>query len=435
MPQVSVIVPSWKYWKNPLKLQPLWEMYYATFIDSRFADFEVDIVDLREYGGHQRGSGIQEQDVYFYWIMKSADAHEIYGVVEQLRGAFPASVHIAGGNHVDHHPKQCTQIFDAIVLGTAEELVVKALQEWQAGELKSLYKTDEVYPFCNYPHPLRHYLPSHRIVNREHFSQYGGVVGTGVYFSRGCGFKCNFCVYNNPGSFEYRTPNQIATEIEYLKTTYGVEGVNLRDEVCIPVNPRIARGYLEAIGHGGVLWRGQTIPMGSEEMVKLAAESGCQELALGIESVDSDAVLHISNKPSKSIENNRRYIEMLKKAGIKVKICLIFGLPGESNRVLEKTIDFLEETEPDYVAVSGFDPVPGSPFFKKAEAYGIKNIDGDFSKHSHLLFRFGEDEDEDVGLPFEYEAETPYGPGRTRGDIVSDLQAIQSYLRENNMCY
>ena len=175
--------------------------------------------------------------------------------------------------------------------------------------------------------------------------------------------------------------------------------------------------------------------MGSEEMVKLAAESGCQELALGIESVDSDAVLHISNKPSKSIENNRRYIEMLKKAGIKVKICLIFGLPGESNRVLEKTIDFLEETEPDYVAVSGFDPVPGSPFFKKAEAYGIKNIDGDFSKHSHLLFRFGEDEDEDVGLPFEYEAETPYGPGRTRGDIVSDLQAIQSYLRENNMCY
>ena len=127
------------------------------------------------------------------------------------------------------------------------------------------------------------------------------------------------------------------------------------------------------------------------------------------------------------------YIEMLKNAGIRVKVCLIFGLPGESNRVLQKTIAFLEDVEPDYVAVSGFDPVPGSPFFKKAEEYGIKNIDDDLSKHSHLLFRFGEDED--VGLPFEYEAQTPYGPGRTRDDIVSDLRDIQSYLRENKMSY
>ena len=157
-----------------------------------------------------------------------------------------------------------------------------------------------------------------------HFSQYGGVTGTGVYFSRGCSFKCSFCVYNNPGKFEYRSYDRITAEIAYLKSCYNVRGVNLRDEVCIPVKREIAKPFLEAIGDSGVIWRGQTVPFGDEEMVKLAAESGCQELALGMESADSDEVLIISNKPSRSIERNKRYVEVLKKHGIKIKICLIF---------------------------------------------------------------------------------------------------------------
>ena len=77
----------------------------------------------------------------------------------------------------------------------------------------------------------------------------------------------------------------------------------------------MASEYLEAIGNGGVIWRGQTVPFGDENMVRLARDSGCVELAIGVESADSDRVLEISNKPSKSLDESRRYIELLKKYG------------------------------------------------------------------------------------------------------------------------
>jgi len=433
MLHVGVVVPSWHYWFNPVKLQPLWELYYATFIDEHVPGTDVCLVDMRGQDVPVSEQPIPEKDVYFYWIMKSADSVEIYETVKRIRVMYPKAVHIAGGTHVDHHLTECSEIFDAAISGTAEAQIIQAFAGLQSGELLSVYRQDALQPFCEFGHARRDFLPTERVVNNLHFQEYGGVAGTGVYFSRGCGFKCSFCVYNNPPKFEYRTPEQITAEIEYLKENYGVRGVNLRDEVCIPVNPKLSRGYLEAIGKAGVIWRGQTVPFGTEEMVKLAAEAGCKELALGIESADSDLVLEISNKPSKSIENNKKYIELLKSYGIRVKVCMILGLPGESRHVLERTVKFLEEVEPAYVAVSGFDPVPGSPFYMNPEKYGIKRIDHNLEKHAHLLYRHGEDED--VGLPFEYEKEGPWGTTLSRNEIIDNIKSLQSWLRDRSMAY
>jgi radical SAM superfamily enzyme YgiQ (UPF0313 family) len=426
---VGVVIPSWHYWLDPIKLQPLWEMYYATLIEDKVFDVNVQIIDRR---GNQ-DQPLPECDVYFYWVMKSADSQEAYDIVASLRQLYPQSTHMAGGNHVDHLTELCSQHFDTVFLGTAEGLIIQAFTDYRQNNLQTIYRASSNFPFSEYKHARRNLLPTDRIVNNQHFSQYGGVPGTGIYLSRGCSYKCSFCVYNNPGKFEYRTPAQITEEIEYLKKYYGVKGINLRDEVCIPVKKSIAQPFLEAIGNSDVIWRGQTVPFGNEDMVKLAAESGCKEVALGMESADSDDVLIISNKPSKSIDRNKRYVEILKKYGIKVKICLIFGLPGESEHVVERTIKFLEEVQPDYVALSGFDPVPGSPFFNQPEKYGLKFIDKDFSKHAHLIYRFGDEEE--VGLPFEYEKNAPWGKSLSRNQIVNNIKTMQAWLRERGMSY
>lgn len=428
---VGVVIPSWHYWLDPVKLQPLWELYYATLIEDRIKDAQVQILDMRGSGA-PTADDLPEQDVYFYWVMKSADAFEIYDTVRTLRSRFPKALHLAGGNHVDHMTEECAEIFDTCFLGTAEELIVQTIENLPTRPDK-VYRPAAPFHFTNYTHPRRNFLPAERITNTAHFVRYGGALGTGVYFSRGCSFKCRFCVYNNPTTFEYRNPEQITAEIEYLKTHYGVGGVNLRDEVAIPVNPRLAKDFLEAIGKGGVIWRGQTVPFGSEEMVALARQSGCQELALGVESVDSDLVLEIANKPAKTIDNCRRYIELLKKYDIKVKMCLVFGLPGESRQVVERTIRFLEEVQPDFVALSGFDPVPGSAFHREPEKYGIKHIDTDLSRHAHLLFRFGDEEE--VGLPFEYEEMTPWGKSFSSAEIAENIKTLQKWLREKDMSY
>lgn len=430
---LKIIIPSWRYWFDPLKIQPLWEMYYGTFIQERFPDADVHLVDLREPEARQPEFEISESDIYFYWIMKSADAAEVYDVVKRLREKYPRSLHLAGGTHVENCREESGQVFDSIYLGTAEELIAESIKDLQTKQLKKVYESATPFPFENYSHPSRHFLAPHRIVNTKHFSQYGELPATTVYFSRGCSFSCNFCIYNFPKKFEYRRPGQITAEIEYLKKEFHIEAVNLKDEVCIPPNTNLCRDYLEAIGKAGIIWRGQTVPAGSEDMIKLARQSGCVELALGIESVYSDKVLQLSNKPSPSVEKNRKFIEMARKHGIKIKTCLVFGLPGEGKDVLEKTIRYLEEVQPDYVAVSGFDPIPGSYFYKNSKEFGIKSIDPDLSKHAHLLFRFGDHED--VGLPFEYEAQTPWGASLTREETADNIRRIQQYLNEKKMVY
>ena len=432
MLNIAAVIPSWHYWKDPTKLQPLWELYYATLLREQCLDVNVEVIDLRDWPKNQQVD-LPERDIYFYWINKSADAPEVYGIVGDTKRKYPGSIHIASGNHVDRLTEECAGIFDASIVGSGEELLLQALADLRVNRLQPVYRSNQIFHFASYPFPQRDFLPDSKIVHDKHFSQYGLIPGSSVYFSRGCVFHCSFCVYNNPNRFELRRPDQITAEIRYLKQRYGVRGINLRDEVCIPVNRKEAVAMFEVIAAENIVWRGQTIPMGSEEIIKLARQSGCLELAIGVESVESDKVLKLSNKPSTSVDANRRFIELLKKHGIKVKVCLIFGLPGETNQVVEKTIRFIEEVKPDYVALSGLDVVPGSVFHEHAKSLGIKSIEKDLSKHAHLMFRFGDDEE--VGLPFEYEKMTPWGPSLTREEIANNIKQVQQYLRDHGMVY
>ena len=431
MDKIKVIIPSWSYWKNPLKLQPLWELHYATWLRKNLSNFKIIVEDLRDKEKNFIPTGA---NIYFFWLMKSADSQEVYSICNGIKKNEPDSYIIIGGTHADHMPQETLHNCDVVLQGTSEDTLVELINDYKNKKKKfGIIERKKVCLFNDLPFPDRDFIEKKKVVNNLHFEKYGNVIGTGAYFSRGCSFNCRFCVYNNPSTFEYNSFEKITNEIEYLKKNYGVEGINLRDEVCIPVNKKVAIPYLEAIGKQNIIWRGQTVPLGSEELLKTASQTGLKELALGIESVDSDMVLEISNKPSKSISNNIKYIDLCRKYGIKVKVCLIFGLPGESKDVLKKTINFLDSVKPDYVAVSGFDPVPGSPFYQEPKKYGIKYINGDLSQHAHLLFRF--DEDENTGLPFEYEPITPFGKSLTREEIIFNIKVVQKYLRERNMSY
>ena len=127
------------------------------------------------------------------------------------------------------------------------------------------------------------------------------------------------------------------------------------------------------------------------------------------------------------------FIENCKKLNLKVKICLILGLPGEPKNIVEKTIKFLEETKPEFVSVSGFLPVPGSPIAKNPNKYGISRIDNDWSKYGHLLFRFSDEED--VGLPFQYNPNGPFEYNQTQNEIKNNLTNLQNWLKERGMTY
>ncbi len=267
MASIRLVVPTWHYWIDPLKLQPLWELHYATVLREAFPEHDVALIDMRE-----ENAGLPESDIYVYWINKVADAFEIYQLVAKFKALYPKSLHIAGGTHVDHMPEQCAEHVDVVLKGTAEDTMVQAVTDiLERKTPEKFYRSNQSCHFNKYPVIARDFIPAHRVVNDKHFQMNGSVPGTGAYFSRGCSFRCKFCVYNNPPKFEFRTGAQIREEIEYLKREYGIQGINLRDEVCIPVNKKEAVEYLTAIGDSGIILRGQSVPLGSEELVRLSA--------------------------------------------------------------------------------------------------------------------------------------------------------------------
>ena len=65
--------------------------------------------------------------------------------------------------------------------------------------------------------------------------------------------------------------------------------------------------------------------------------------------------------------------------------------------------------------------------------YGIEYIDKDWNKHSHLLYRFSDEEE--VGLPFRYADKAPWGIPLSRDQIKEAIIQVQTWGRENGMLY
>ena len=245
--------------------------------------------------------------------------------------------------------EECQKIFDSIIIGPGENSFLKAIKEG-----KKVYSEDyKSILFSKTDFPDRSFLPRDSVISNQMFKQYGNYDATMVYFSRGCFYKCAYCVYNVPNTLQAKDGENIEKEISYLKDTYKIEAILLKDEIALNPNKKIFYPQMDAIGKSDIIWRGQTTSVGTKDQLKLAKETGCVELSVGIETVDNN-VMKFINKTWQSEQIIKNFISNAKEIGIKIKVCLILGLPGEPKNIVEKTINFIDKNNIDYVSLSGF---------------------------------------------------------------------------------
>ena len=104
-------------------------------------------------------------------------------------------------------------------------------------------------------------------------------------------------------------------------------------------------------------------------------------------------------------------------------------ITGEK-RYFGKTINFIKDNEIDFANVSGLCPLPGSTIFEKAEEYGVKFVD---RRKNTKIYRFGDEDD--IGLPFEYSKDTPWGKSLPREITPNNTKKMQEWLASNNKSY
>jgi len=430
--RVGFVNTSSKQNLKPFRILPLGSLYLLTILEKEFGDkLDLSFTDLRGVETDSLIYHIPEKDIYFYSVT-SPDYSELKKTAEDLKKTYPKAKHIAGGPHINIFPEESLKTFDTICLGEGEESIKEIINDAFNSRLKRIYEQKGPIDLNLYPYPSRKYLPKSAIIGTDLLTRkYPGLVATSASFSRGCPFNCHFCSVQFKGKSRFRSTENIIEEIEYLKRDYGIEALLFKDDQIIPVNKDIARPMLEAIAKTNIKWRGQTRANGIHpEMVELARESGCVEVAVGLESV-SQRVLNISNKKI-DLEGAKQYLKLLRREEIDRKLLLIMGLPGEPKDIADKTIEFIKETEPSNVSLSLLCPIPGSEMYNNPKRFGIKiNYDVPFDKYMFAFGRFSEGEK--APRIFEYEKITPFGESLSMDEILDNHEKVQSFLRENDL--
>lgn len=426
-------MPTGRYNYEPFRNQPLVVLYLLTILENKFGNrVNLSLIDLRGIDEDSLLFHIPENDVFLYSV-GTQDFPEISTIVQGLRSIYPKAKHVAGGSHINLFPEECSKVFDSVVLGEGEESIVKVINDVIALDLKPIYREGEPVNLDAYPYASRKYLPRKAVVDTGLLpGSYQNLLGTAFLFSRGCPFNCYFCANRDLtlGPVRFRSPQLVEEEIEYLKREYQIEALAFKDDNGIPVNQRVASRVLEAIGRTRIKWRAQSRANGVHpDVVKLAWEAGCIDIAVGIESVCQD-VLRIINKRI-DLNEAKEYMRLLKRTGIGVRLNLIIGLPGEPDDIVERTLVFIDEAEPSSVLLSYLCPMPGSELFKHPKRFGITIRTFDWRAYSGSAGRFSKDELPDI--VFDYDEVTPWGKGISRERIFQNYVQLQGILRERGL--
>lgn len=433
MLKIGFILPSSYYLNDPFRGDPFTHLQLLTVLEEHYGSkVELCLPDLRGIKREFAFYHIPECDIYLHSIY-TLDINEQKVIVAMLRKQYPKAIHIAGGPHASEFPDESLRIFNALIIGEGEQMLIKAIDDLVSNSLQKIYRQQGAIDINKYPYPKRKFLPKSATARRKMMTlrnkpDFENLISTNVIFSRGCPYNCHFCALltsreGTPG-VRFREPKLIEDEIEYLKHSYNIEGIVLVDEIAIPLKRLNAIAELEAIGRTNIIWRGQCRVDGiTSELASLARQSGCVALGLGVESVWQTS-LDIINKRI-NIQRAKDTILLLKQNDIEARLYLMMGLPGEPENIVDLTWDFVKETQPDLIHLSLFTVRPGTEVFRNPGKFGIETIETNWANTMHI-HSLDKDRPE---LTFKYSRDTLWGKSLTSEQIVDNYIELANRIK------
>lgn len=191
--------------------------------------------------------------------------------------------------------------------------------------------------------------------------------------ARSCAFSCSFCAYPvRAGKLALTDLDVIEQELDSMRELGNVRNVVFIDDTFnVPLARFKEICRLMIRKNYGYHWFSYfRCSNADEEAIELMARSGCQGVFLGIES-GSPTILKNMHKAS-SIEQYFEGVRLLHQYGIFTFGSFIIGFPGETEKTVQETIDFLQQTALDYYRVQLWYCEPGTPIYSKRDQYGIR---------------------------------------------------------------
>ncbi len=315
----------------------------------------------------------KEYDLVGISIM-TATAKRGYYIARRFREK--GSKVVFGGIHASVLPEESIQYGDAVLIGEAEGVWPTIIEDAKNGRLKKFYYAP---PFdLNYaPLPRRDIGLDRSIL---------GYRWPGIYTTRGCPYRCEFCSVSDIYGSEIRHL-PIPLVLDDIKHSRAKLFLFLDDNVI--ADPRYAKSLFQALAPLKIEWGGQsTISIAlDKELLKLCHKSGCQGLFIGLESVSRKSMRKF-RKTFKTIKETEDAVKRVQDAGILFHPSFVFGLDDDTEAVFDDTLKFLYRNRITTATFNILTPYPGTRLYQRLKREDrIITEDWNLYNHSTVVFR------------------------------------------------
>jgi len=267
---------------------------------------------------------------------------------------------------------------DAVCRGefdrTVAELVAATASGKDWSEVAGMTWRENGQVRVNPPRPLIENLdelpfPARDVIKCSDYRQgtFRGKVCTTVITSRGCPFRCIYCLWPNTlygHRFRARSAANVVDELEEAVNKYGVDEVYFDDDsmaldrqrmldICRLINERNLKFE----------WIAQCrVDSMDEEVLRAMKNAGCRYIRFGVES-GSEKILKLIKKGIRR-DQVRSAFRFARRIGIRTQAFFLFGVPGEDEETIRRTIEFAKEIKPDSAQFAVAIPHPGTELFE-----------------------------------------------------------------------
>lgn len=364
------------------KAPPLGLAYIGSMLETH--GVKVRIVDVAT------GERLEIADFGIIGIHCHSSAHfpSVLKIATNVKRMIPDVQVVIGGIFPTFYYRQILKYncIDIVVLGEGEHAMLELASAGERSLLRNVngiayreegksFVTQARLPISDLdslPLPARHLLP---------MNEYGIQKGN-LTSSRGCPWSCIFCsasaFYGR--RFRCHSPTRVVDEMEHLMKQYSPDLLTFVDDLFTYNKDRVSM-ISDLIRERGlnVKWvcnsRVDTV---DEQLLKKMNDSGCIGIFFGIESA-SQQIINTSKKRFK-IDQAKKAIRWAKQSGIEVTASFTIGLPGETQKSINQTLNFIKETRPDNVSVGILVPYLGTEVHKRMKEFGISIVDNDLTK-------------------------------------------------------
>ena len=321
---------------------------------------------------------------------------------------------VMGGLYPSVNPDYFSGVADAVAIGEAEPVIDRLARDLEHGRLQPVYRADGVADLAELP------APRYDLVERDF------LVPCTYEATRGCPFKCSFCILSGlPSPYRRRPTANVVRDLRsipdswshyqkkfvfFLDNNLGADRAYF-SELCEALAPLKRRVGTQT-----------SIDTITPESARLMRKAGFQVVYIGLESLSQQSLKTASKKHNRVSEYKRR-IGYLHDNGVLVMSIFLVGLDGDTPEYLADLPNLVHDIGVDLPVFSFAAPLESTPLREELRAAG-RLLDGDLNyamDGSHLVYKPDGLSADELEVALFGMMKVAYSPGRVLRRVVRRL--------------